>query len=206
MSGQKAFIANNKYMTKEFLPFGVGVVAAFDEEVAMQDSFRIKELDVKNEWWEIMIPEMDTFLNLDLLVEHNSEKVKNCLYSQDSLTMLFYDEIQEFNKILDETVKAKSDDESQYERIAKDEIKAFFDSKKQELKKFMTVDSLIQFINEKAGNGGMIVASSFLFMQGINGIIYESNGSQRILIFDAKRTIETVQLKSQLIKDSKFSA
>lgn len=82
----------------------------------------------------------------------------------------------------------------------------FYDDKIRVLKKNITVDSLIQFITGRAKNKDILITSSFLFMNGINGVIYENNGKQRILIFDARRSIKIERLKNGILKDSKYSA
>lgn len=206
MQTEKAFIAANKYREKTFLPFGAGVVASFDEETAMRDTERIKNLDVKNEWYEISIPERNTFLDLDRLLEHNPKQVLESLFSTDSLSMLFYDETQEFHPLLEKEVEESAGSDEEKARLAREEIRRFYDDKIKVLKKNITVDSLIQFITGRAKNNDILVTSSFLFMSGINGVIYENNGKQRILIFDAKRSIKIDRLKNGIIKDSKYSA
>ena len=205
METQKAFIAAQRYMNKDVLPFGVGVIASFDEETAMNDTARIKNLECANEWWEIEIPPEDSFLNLDQLLEHNSKTVLNSLCSQEALSMLFYDEKKDFDRHLDEVLK-ETGDYTQYGSIAREKINEFFEEKIQIIKKHITVDSLINFITNKAKTKQMAVTCSFLFMQGINGIIYEQQNTRRILIFDAKKSIQTKQLKTALLNDTRFSA
>lgn len=206
MQTEKAFIAANKYYEKTFLPFGAGVVASFDEETAMLDTERIKNLDVKNEWYEISIPERNSFLDLDKLLEHNPKRVLESLFSTDSLSMLFYDETQEFHPLLEKEVEESAGSDEEKASLAREEIRRFYDDKIKVLKKNITVDSLIQFITGRAKNNDILITSSFLFMSGINGVIYENDGKQRILIFDAKRSIKIERLKNDIIKDSKYSA
>lgn len=206
MQTEKAFIAANKYLEKTFLPFGAGVVASFDEETAMLDTERIKNLDVKNEWYEILIPERNTFLDLDKLLEHNPKQVLKSLFSTDSLSMLFYDETQEFHPLLEKEVEESAESNEEKANFARAEIRRFYDDKIRVLKKNITVDSLIQFITGRAKNKDILITSSFLFMSGINGVVYENNGKQRILIFDARRSIKIERLKNGILKDSKYSA
>ena len=76
---------------------------------------------------------------------------------------------------------------------------------REELKKLMSVYSLIQFITERAKGNDMAITSSFLSMVGINGIIYSEENKERALIFDAKNKIIVKKMNSAVLENSKFT-
>lgn len=201
---QTAYISVEKYMNKEYFSFGSGVIACFDENIAFEEINLIKSLDVNKECLEIEIPEIETFLDFDkLLLEHPSNIIDS-LCSDKALSLLFYDDVIEFNKKLDIVVKQKSE-ENQLD-VAKDEIKRFYEEKAGIIKNILTVDSLIQFITDRARSVPIDTASSFLYEQGINGIVYDQNNNKHILIFNARKSIKTKQLKTTLIQETEYSA
>ena len=201
---QTAYISVEKYMNKEYFSFGSGVIACFDENTAFEEINLIKSLDVNKECLEIEIPEIETFLDFDKLLLEHPFNIIDSLCSDKALSLLFYDDVIEFNKKLDIVVKQNSE-ENQLD-AAKDEIKRFYEEKAGIIKNILTVDSLIQFITDRARSVPIDTASSFLYEQGINGIVYDQNNNKHILIFNARKSIKTKQLKTTLIQETEYSA
>lgn len=205
MENQKAFIATTNYIRKVKLPFGVGVITSFSEEDAMNLTIRRRHLETRNEWFDIEIPNRSTFLNLDNLLEENPQECLNSLFSTKALSFLFYDEGQKLFKQMPQILESKTSVEEEKNTLAQEELKKFYDSKADELKKLLSTYSLIQFITERAKRNDMAITSSFLSMIGINGIIYSEDNNERALIFDAKNKILLKGVNSQILENSKFT-
>ena len=205
MENQKAFIATTNYIRKVKLPFGVGVITSFSEEDAMNLTIRRRHLETRNEWFDIEIPNRSTFLNLDNLLEENPQECLNSLFSTKALSFLFYDEGQKLFKQMPQILESKTSVEEEKNTLAQEELKKFYDSKADELKKLLSTYSLIQFITERAKKNDMAITSSFLSMIGINGVIYSEDNNERALIFDAKNKILLKGVNSQILENSKFT-
>lgn len=205
MENQKAFIATTNYIRIVKLPFGVGVITSFSEEDAMNLTVRRRHLETRNEWFDIEIPDRSTFLNLDNLLEENPQECLNSLFSTKALSFLFYDEGQKLFKQMPQIVESKTSVEEEKNTLAQKELKKFYDTKAEELKKLMSTYSLIQFITERARGNDMAITSSFLSMIGINGVIYSEDNNERALIFDAKNKILVEGVNSQILENSKFT-
>lgn len=205
MENQKAFIATTNYIRKVKLPFGVGVITSFSEEDAMNLTIRRRHLETRNEWFDIEIPDRSTFLNLDNLLEENPQECLDSLFSTKALSFLFYDEGQKLFKQMPQIIDSKTSIEEEKNTLAQEELKKFYDSKADELKKLISTYSLIQFITERAKRNDMAITSSFLSMIGINGIIYNEDNNERALIFDAKNKIILKGLNSQILENSNFT-
>lgn len=204
MENQKAYIATTNYIRKVKLPFGVGVITSFSEEDAMNLTIRRRHLETRNEWFDIEIPDRKTFLNLDSLLEENPKECLDSLFSTKALSFLFYDEGQKLFKQMPQILENKTSVEEEKNTLAQEELKKFYNSKADELKKLMSTYSLIQFITEKAKRNDMEITSSFLSMIGINGVIYSEDNNERALIFDAKNKILLKGVNSQILENSKF--
>lgn len=205
MENQKAFIAATNYIRKVKLPFGVGVITSFSEEDAMNLTIRRRHLETRNEWFDIEIPDRSTFLNLDNLLEENPQECLDSLFSTKALSFLFYDEGQKLFKQMPQIIDSKTSIEEEKNTLAQEELKKFYDSKADELKKLISTYSLIQFITERAKRNDMAITSSFLSMIGINGIIYNEDNNERALIFDAKNKIILKGINSQILENSNFT-
>ena len=205
MENQKAFIATTNYIRKVKLPFGVGVITSFSEEDAMNLTVRRRHLETRNEWFDIEIPDRSTFLNLDSLLEENPKECLDSLYSTKALSFLFYDEGQKLFKQMSELIETKTSIQEEKNILAQKELKNFYDSKAEELKKLMSTYSLIQFITERARGNDMAITSSFLSMIGINGIIYSEDNNERALIFDAKNKILLKKVNSTVLEETKYT-
>ena len=204
MENQKAYIATTNYIRKVKLPFGVGVITSFSEEDAMNLTIRRRHLETRNEWFDIEIPDRKTFLNLDSLLEENPKECLDSLFSTKALSFLFYDEGQKLFKQMPQILENKTSVEEEKNALAQEELKKFYNSKADELKKLMSTYSLIQFITEKAIRNDMAITSRFLSMIGINGVIYSEDNNERALIFDAKNKILLKGVNSQILENSKF--
>lgn len=204
MENQKAFIATTNYIRKVKLPFGVGVITSFSEEDAMNLTIRRRHLETRNEWFDIEIPNRSTFLNLDSLLEENPQECLDSLFSTKALSFLFYDEGQSLFKQIPQLIENKTSVQEEKNILAQKELKNFYALKAEELKKLMSVYSLIQFITERAKRNDMAITSSFLSMIGINGIIYNEDNNERALIFDAKNKILLKSVNSQILENSKY--
>ena len=204
MENQKAYIATTNYIRKVKLPFGVGVITSFSEEDAMNLTIRRRHLETRNEWFDIEIPDRKTFLNLDSLLEENPKECLDSLFSTKALSFLSYDEGQKLFKQMPQILENKTSVEEEKNTLAQEELKKFYNSKADELKKLMSTYSLIQFITEKAKRNDMAITSSFLSMIGINGVIYSEDNNERALIFDAKNKILLKGVNSQILENSKF--
>lgn len=184
---QTAFIAANKYFTKDICPFGVGVIGSFDENIAKKDSFRLSKLDTDNSWYKIAIPSRENFLCLDNDFKNSSSQVKEKLFSHEAMSMLYFDEGKIFFKQLEEFINSKPEEERV--TLAKESINNFYLEKQEELLKLGSVSSVIDFITQKSRPKDISIASSFLSKFGITGVIFSETNLEKFLIFDAKNNI-----------------
>lgn len=199
MERQKAFIAAENYIKNTCLPFGVGVVTSFDEEDAMRCTARRGNLNTRNEWLDIKIPAKSSFLNLDLPLEEHSKEILGPLFSAKSLSLLFYAEGQKYFQGNSGVISSMTDFPEEKNDASREEVRNFYEEKKNELKKLASVYSLIQFITAKARKCDMAITSSFLQVIGINGIVYSEENAERALIFDAKNQIEVLHFNSEAL-------
>lgn len=199
MERQKAFIAAENYIKNTCLPFGVGVVTSFDEEDAMRCTARRGNLNTRNEWLDIKIPAKSSFLNLDLPLEEHSKEILGPLFSAKSLSLLFYAEGQKYFQGNFRVISSMTDFPEEKNYALREEVRNFYEEKKNELKKLASVYSLIQFITAKARKCDMAITSSFLQVIGINGIVYSEENAERALIFDAKNQIEVLHFNSEAL-------
>ena len=197
-----AFIAANNYIQKSTLPFGVGVIAAFNEECAKQDSRRLQHLYTQNIWYSIELPDITNFLKLDNPLSKNTETIQ-LLFSVEAMRLLFVDEARAFFKGLDAYVNSKNIDNK--ETVAKEEITQFYKEKADLLKSQPSTQAMIDFITSKARNNDIAITSSFLAHFGVPGVIYSENNEERLLIFDAKHSISILRVHSQQTAHSLFA-
>ena len=192
-------MAAENYIRNVSHPFGVGVVASFDEEDAMRCTTPRENLAVRNEWLDIRIPARSSFLNLDSPLEEHSKNILVPLFSEKSISLLFYAEGQKYFRGNPGVIISMTDFPEEKDDAPRKEIGSFYEEKKDELKKLASVYSLIQFITAKARNRDMAITSSFLQAVGINGIIFSEDNAERALIFDAKNQIEVLHFNSEAL-------
>lgn len=197
-----AFIAANNYIQKKILPFGAGVIAAFNEECAKQDSRRMQNLYTQNIWYSIELPELSNFLKLDSPLTENTEATQ-FLFSAEAMRLLFVDEARTFFRGLDAYVNSKDIDNK--ETFAHKELTQFYKEKADFLKSQPTTQAMIDFITSKARNNDIAITSSFLARFGVSGVIYSENKEERLLIFDAKHSISILRVHSQQTANSLFA-
>lgn len=198
----KAFIAANNYIQKSVLPFGVGVIAAFDEECAKKDSRRLQHLYTQNIWYSIELPELSNFLKLDSTLTENTEATQ-FLFSVEAMRLLFIDEARTFFRSLDAYVNSKNIEKK--EAYVHEELARFYKEKADFLKSHKSVSDIVRFITGKAKNHNPAITSGFLFQFGIPGIIYAENNEQRVLVFDAKHSIRILHVHSEQTANSLFA-
>lgn len=187
----QAYISVDNYLRKQNFPFGTGVVADMTKEEAFRSASCLEGLNTQRQAWQIELPDEDTFLHYEKFMDHQTGKVKDFLSSSKSIEMLYYDEAVDFFKnrlkqITEQNVVIPGTENE----VAQQEIKKFIEGKAEEVLSHSTVDSLLCFMKERSyDRNNMDIISSFLFMLGINGIIYTSGDCQKILVFDARRSI-----------------
>lgn len=175
-----AFIASNKYIVKETVEAGVGVIVSYEEEIERDEIERKinnTAYQVSDRYFEIHIPHKNYLLNIDKPIREQSEQVIKALQNIDLLNMLFYSDILEILK----NNKSKDGYDASLQEL--------FIQKREFIKGIGSGKDLIDFITEKTKNNDSEIASSFLSIFGIPGTIYSDDYGKRIIIYDAKNYI-----------------
>ncbi len=84
-----AFISLQNYIVKQEKDFGVGVPVTLDEEIAMYESTRKKNVASFNNWMLINIPSKSFFLDVNKPVSEQSDDILNILMNKEFLMSLF---------------------------------------------------------------------------------------------------------------------
>lgn len=194
-----AFIALEKYIVKEELPFGVGVPVTLNESVAQYDSTRKKGVLSYNNWMFINIPDESFFLDMNKPVKEQSDEVFNALMRKDFIMSLF---IYESKKLFQDmnNFPPERNTKDEYNRLMEELVKEKYDL----LLKFNSGLELFNFVNSKCVTHDKGKSSSLLYDFGIKGSLYNDQTGKRLLVFNAKKDIEPVMYRSGILEDSRL--
>lgn len=192
-----AFIAMEKYIVKEEKLCGVGVPVSLDENVAMFESSRKKNVESYNNWMLINVPGRDFFLDVEKPVAEQSDDILNVLMNKKFLMSLFvYEARLLFNsmepKLAGKNVKEES--ERLFSEMAKEKYEL--------LLKIPTGLDFFNFVNGKCITHDKAKSSSLLWSFGIKGCRYSDDSGERFLMFNAKRDIEPLEYRSRQLEGS----
>ena len=192
-----AFIAMEKYIVKEEKNCGVGVPVSLDENVAMAESSRKKNVESYNNWMLIKIPGKDFFLDIEKPLVEQSDDVLNVLMGKDFLMSLFFHEAKNLLNTMGENLEGKDINEESnrlFDELAKEKYDL--------LLKIPTGLDFFNFVNSKCVTHDRAKSSSLLWNFGIKGCRYSDDSGERFLLFNAKKDIEPLEYRSQVLENS----
>lgn len=196
-----AFIAMEKYIVKEEKDFGVGVPVTLNEDIAMYESSRKKDVQSYNNWLLIGIPDELFFLDVTKPVMEQREEILKILGNQKFLGSLFVHEARILLNDLEARLAGKN---------LKEETARIFDEftaeKFEFLKKFQTGSDFFRFVNSKCVTHDKGKSSALLYNFGIKGCRYRDDTGERFLLFNAKRDIEPLEFRHAALEDSRLNA
>ena len=194
-----AFISLQNYIVKQEKDFGVGVPVTLSEEIAKYESTRKKNVASFNNWMMINIPGKPFFLDIAKPVAEQSDDILNILMSKEFLMSLF---IHEARKTLNEIGKnlEGKDVREETNRIYDEFVKEKYES----LLKIQSGQELFNFVVSKCNNKDKAKSSALLYNFGIKGALFNDNTGERFLMFNAKKDIIPLELRTDSLVDSKL--
>lgn len=192
----EAFIALEKYIVKEEKVCGIGVPITLDEQIAMYESTRRKNVQSYNNWLLINVPGKSFYLDVKKPIREQTDDVLNCLMNRDFLMGLFIHEAKKLYNNMDNLMTGKNPGEEKHL------FEEFTKEKYELLLKLQSGQDLFNFINSKCITHDKGKSSSLLYTSGIKGCIYNDETGERFLMFNAKKDIIPVEYRNAAIKDS----
>lgn len=192
-----AYIAMEKYILEEEKLCGVGVPVSLNENVAMYESSRKKNVESYNNWMLINIPGKDFFLDIEKPVKEQSDEVLSVLMKKDFLNSLF---IHEARRLLD-----SMGDQLEGKDIREESNRLFNELAKEKYDLLLKIPSgleLFNFVNGKCITHDKAKSSSLLWDFGIKGCKYTDDSGERFLIFNAKKDITPLEYRSKILQGS----
>ncbi len=194
-----AFIALEKYIVKEEKDFGVGVPVALNEEIAMYESQRKKNVQSYNNWIMINIPDSNFFIDAAKPINKQSEDILNILKDKKFIMSLFVHEGKSLlsdmkNYFQGENIKEESN------QIFNDFVREKYES----IFKFPSGLALFKFVNSKCIDHNKGKSSALLYNHGIKGVLYHDETGERLFMYNAKKDIFPLEYRSGSLFDSKL--
>ena len=194
-----AFIALENYIVKEEKDFGVGVPVTLNEQVAMYESQRKKNVQSYNNWLSINIPDSSLFLKPGEAIDRQSEDVQKILNSKDFIMALFIHEARIVFTQMDSLLSGNNNKEES-DKIFED----FTNQKRKIIYSFDSGQSFFNFINSKCLTHDKAKSSALLYHFGIKGCRYLDKTGEKYLIFNAKKDIVPLEYRNERLLDSKL--
>jgi hypothetical protein len=171
-----------------------GVVVSYQEEAAKQD-ISVRDGGKFADWFEIAVPPDECIMDLDKDIKSQSRTVLTGIMSHDAIDVLFPDEAEQVRK----RVEAYARTVPAGENIGIDsyESSTFYEQKRADLDGLKTIRSYISFLNQRGRNDILepCMTASYLYnCCGIRGLRYKDPVGDRILIFNARKDIEILQI------------
>jgi hypothetical protein len=163
-----------------------------DMETAKNHSTQRKGMITGKQWYTVEIPAVDTFIRPSKPVTEQPFPVLHSLLSQQSLSVLFAEELTVFRWQLSCYLKDKSHEEAGM--LSNEEITAFFHDKRNTLLSLPTGKAVISFVREKAVEKKPEVAPAYFSALGISGIVDEADGRTTFLIFNPRASIRILSI------------
>ncbi|WP_149554545.1 hypothetical protein [Treponema pectinovorum] len=194
-----AFIALEKYIVKQEKEFGIGVPVTLDEDIAMYESQRKKNVQSYNNWLLINIPGNNFFIDAAKSINEQSDDILNVLMDKKFILSLFVHEGRTLledmgNRFKGENVKEETD--RIFDEFAKEKYDFLF--------KFSSGLDLFNFVNSKCKNHDKGKSSALLYSHGIKGFTYQDETGDRLFLFNAKKDISPLEYRSASLIDSKL--
>lgn len=192
-----AYIAMEKYIQEEEKLCGVGVPVSLNENVAMYESSRKKNVESYNNWMLINIPGKDFFLDIEKPVKEQSDDILNVLMGRDFLNALFIHEARSLLNSMGGQLEGKN--------VKEESARLFNELAKEKYDLLLKIPSGLEFfnfINGKCITHDKAKSSALLWDFGIKGCKYTDDSGERFLIFNAKKDIEPLEYRSKILEGS----
>ena len=179
----KAFIASNKYIKKEIIPEGAGVLVSYDEEIEKSETKKTDKF-ASSIWFEINIPKKDYLLHMDLPMREQPDQILQTLLSNDALAFLFRGEgIDMDKKVKQYIVDTSVPEDKKFDTYTR-EMKTWYDMKRNQI---MVLDSGLQYMElvvSRTVKKDIEVASAYMDKFGAFGSLYKDKKGERVIIYD----------------------
>ena len=178
---------------------GTGTRAFKDKYVASEHEEVIPEINERFTFakpvMEVQAPADKYFYDAEKSLSEQNDYIKNCLFENYSLQVLFQFEFRKLNAVLDK--KILEEKISNPKPLLDAEYQKFYDSKKETLLKLKDGKELINFVTEQTSTHNKDIASSFLCWAGIYGM-KTSNPEYKCdyLFFDYSEHANQTSIKS----------
>lgn len=180
------YIAAEKYIVKELLRCGVGVPISFEKRIAIEESYKPKNLNSYKQYFEISVPERNLYLEMDRAIQNQNEEVLKCLSNPGFIMPLFITQAKRQMQEFESKVVEGVDKDIQLANFFEDFKEEHFN----ELLKFNSGYELLDFINKKCVTHNMAISTALLYSSGIMGALYSDNKGERVLIYNAHDDIK----------------
>lgn len=191
----EGFIALEKFMQKDILPFGAGVSVSQDEDIARFESSRLQFVKSFNNWFFVNFPDRSFYLDIEKPVDQQSPEVISYLSDRDFIMKAFIYEARNLFDTLDEKTQETLEEGNRVETVH-NIFDDFVKEKTELLMGFNTGEALFRFINSKCRGRNTAKSSSLLCDAGIKGCIYHDDTGERFLVFDARNDLTVLEQRS----------
>jgi hypothetical protein len=184
----RAFIPAEALFQKTVFHNCEGIAAYETREAAGRKTGR-RHIPAKNRYYSVVIPDRNTFIDLNLPMDGQPPYVLQCVLSAPSLSLLFTAEEAGFMDRLGAYLAEKGSPDGPEEALR--ETAAFYDAKR-EIIKGLGAEGYLELIKSKitAAEHKETVVSSYLSQSGISGLIFRPGDAPRehvFLLFNPRR-------------------
>jgi hypothetical protein len=161
-------------------PFGSGVTVFETEDDARRHTVRRKNVRALNQWFRVLIPSRDHFLNLDAPVSSQPLQLREALLSREAIESFL------FSRETHDGVYAE-------ERIL---------LHRKTLTAFPSAESYIMYLAKHISGSQPPRTVSYLAYFGVAGLVLppsDSGSGDTFLVFDARQNIIIKEIKRELI-------
>jgi hypothetical protein len=170
----QAYIPSIKLFAPEILYHCKGVLAYDNHQSAGSKTTRLRNINTKNQYFYIDIPDITTFLLLDCPITKQPSYILEHLLADTAISTLFTADGRDFFHKLELYLSDNglSDDIV----AAQEQIKLFYDEKRSSVLELTAISYLSLISNLARGNDPSIV-SSYLSSLGISGLVFKESGT-----------------------------
>lgn len=166
-----------------------GVAVAYDEKIAIEESQAQNTVSIN--WLKIEIPNDLYYLDLNKSFEEQSDFVKNSIFDNESLKIIFQNELKSVSQNISKTLQNLQPGNNQKAYINQ-MTNIFYEDKRKFIQK-LSVIAYINFLNTQNIHHNADQTSGYLHKCGIKGVKYNDNLGQRILLFRPDFDIKVIK-------------
>jgi hypothetical protein len=165
------------YLFEKFeLPFGSGVKVFESEDEARRFTVRRKNIRAFNQWFRVLIPSQDHFLELSAPLSEQPLRLRESLLSEEAVAALFF-------------AGENHEDPFDGEQIL---------MKRNILSAFPSTEAYAGYLTQHISGSQPSRTVSYLSYFGVAGIRYPGSGSGNVfLVFDARQNIIIKEIKRE---------